>query len=74
MITLCTIDGKANEIMNALIVIFAQMLKKSFLLKVSSVDSQKMMTKYPLPSRSTADAKKRIPNIILYLLALLLLR
>jgi len=32
--------------MNALIVIFAPMLKESFLLKVSSVDSQKMITKY----------------------------
>ena len=36
---------------------FCPNVKKSFLLKVSSVDSQKMITKYPL-SRSMADAKK----------------
>jgi len=48
------------------------MLKKSFLLKVSSVDSQKMITKYPLVG--AWQMQKKILNIILYLLALLLLR
>ena len=56
-----------------LLLYFRPNVKKSFLLKVSSVDSQKMITKYPLVGAWQMQ-KKRILNIILYLLALLLLR
>ncbi len=40
---------------------FCPNVKKSFLLMVSSVDSQQMITKY-FPSRSMADAKKSNPK------------
>jgi len=53
-----------------LLLYFCPNVKKLFLLQVSSVDSQKMITKYPLVGAWQMQ-KKRILNIILYLLALL---
>jgi len=40
------------------------MLKKSFLLKVSSVDSQKMITKYPLVGAWQMQQKNPKYNIV----------
>jgi hypothetical protein len=70
-----TIDDVVKQMKWMLLLLyFCPNVKKSFLFKVSSVDSQKMITKYFLAGACMADAKKRILNIILYLLALLLLR
>jgi len=53
---------------------FCPNVKKSFMLKVSSVDSQKMITKYCLVGAWQMQKKNPKYNITIYLLALLLLR
>jgi len=50
-----------------LLLYFCPNVKKSFLLKVSSVDSQNMITKYPLVG--AWQMQKNESKIILYLLS-----
>jgi hypothetical protein len=65
MITL-TIDDFAKQMKwMFLLLYFCPNVKKSFLLKVSFVDSQEKITKYVLSTLGAWQMQKRILNIIL---------